>query len=89
MDTWQTAVLIAIILCLIYIGAWIWNFLKWRKAKYSTAKRPADGTDYITYDSTGSIKAHRKQMRRELHESMKGRRGKRNETVQLHKRGTE
>jgi hypothetical protein len=28
-------------------------------------------------------------MRRELHESMKGRRGKRNETVQLHKRGTE
>jgi hypothetical protein len=64
MDTWQTAVCATGILALIYLGGWIVNFCKWRKAK--TAKRPVDGTEYITYDSTGSIKERIKQEGHEL-----------------------
>lgn len=54
MDTWQTAVLIAITICLIYIGAWVVNFIKWRRAKSSPAKITRIKLE--TYDSKGRIK---------------------------------
>jgi hypothetical protein len=72
MDTWQTAVCAAGILALMYLGGWIWNFLKWRKAKSSPAKIASIKLE--TYDSKGRIK----QVGHELRElTWKG--GKRNE----------
>jgi hypothetical protein len=57
MDTWQTAACVAVVGGLIYIGAWIRNFFKWRKANQKIqASEPIDATDWLLYDSTGSIK---------------------------------
>ena len=63
MDNIQTALLIAAILCLIYIGAWVWEFIRWRIAKYSTVKRPA-GAKCFTYDYKGRIKEQGRELRR-------------------------
>jgi hypothetical protein len=76
MDTWQTAACVAGVGGLIYIGAWIRNFVKWRRANQKTqASEPIDATDWLLYDSTCNINVHRKQTRRELYEDMKGKEG--------------
>ena len=72
MDTWQTGLLIIGILALIYIMACVREFMRWRKANQKTkAAEPVDATDWLVYDSTGAVKTHRKQTRRELYEDIK------------------
>ena len=63
MDNTQTALLIAAILVLIYIGAWVREFIRWRIAKYSTVKRPAGGK-HLTHDYKERIRKQGRELRR-------------------------
>ena len=68
MDNIQTALLIAAILCLIYIGAWVLEFIRWRIAKYgkvkhSAVKRPA-GAKCFTHDYKKRIREQGRELRR-------------------------
>jgi hypothetical protein len=68
MDNTTTALIILIAAALFYLGAWAREIRRWRKAQRKTrASEPVDFIDFTTYDS----KAHRKIVRRDLHESMR------------------
>jgi hypothetical protein len=71
MDNIPTALYIAIAIGLLYLGAWVQAFVKWRRAQRKTvASKPV--TNWLIYDSTG----RRKELRREIHEDMKRKEGK-------------
>jgi cysteine synthase len=73
MDTIWFALLLTGVLGAVVLIEKIRELRKAHKAKQkTTATEPIDGTDWQWYDNKANVKKHRKQTRRDLHESMKG-----------------
>lgn len=77
MDTIWFALLLTGVLGVVVLIEKIKELRKAHKAKQKTqASETVDGTDWQWYDNKANVKKHRKQTRRELHESMKGKEGR-------------
>jgi hypothetical protein len=69
MDNIPTALIILALAGLIYIGAWVRAFIKWRRAKRKTvASQPVDGTDWLVYDSSANVKKVGHELRKTCYE---------------------
>jgi hypothetical protein len=66
MDTYQTALAIAIILVLAYIGGWVREFLKWRKAQQKT--KAAEPVSFTAIDFTYSQEVLAKRIKKQAEE---------------------
>jgi hypothetical protein len=74
MDTYQTALAIAIILLLAYIAGWVCEFLRWRKAQQKTASAEPVNCTAIDFTYSQEVLANRiKKQAEELRRITEGR----------------